>query len=195
MAKCPAYCPPTCQFTINYCDYPIYCEDYDCTNPETCTVMIPSDCVVYEGTLLQQYGVQNGTTATEIITQLVNLIYPECTTTTTTTTICQRPQGLQEFTFSNAITVGGVPPSVNFTASQILACQALDDFYNVPGSNLSGFGVDAESMIVGDTMYNGTTGTDCTLVEDGYYICLDLSSTQVYHVVDGILTEILPCVS
>jgi hypothetical protein len=156
--------------------------------------MIPSDCVVYQGTLLQQYGVQNGATATEIITQLVNLLYPGCIPTTTTT-ICQRPQGLQEFTFNNAIIVGGVPPSVEFTASQGEACQALNDFFNVPGSNLSGFGVDAESMIVGDTVYDGTTGTDCTLVEDGYYICLDLSSSQVYHIVDGILTEILPCIS
>jgi hypothetical protein len=193
MSKCPAYCPPTCRFTINYCDYPIYCEDYDCTNPETCTNYISSDCVVYEGTLLQQYGVENGATVTEIIQQLVNLVYPQCTTTTSTTTACQRPQGLQEFVFSNAIRVGGVGPSINFTASQILACQALDDFYNVSGSTLSGFGVDVESMTLGDTVYDGTTGTDCTVVPDGYYLCVVLSPTQVYRVVDGILTEILTC--
>jgi hypothetical protein len=82
MSKCPAYCPPTCEFTINYCDYPIYCEEYDCTNPETCTTIISSDCVVYEGISLQQYGIENGATATEIIIQLANLVFPNCTTTT-----------------------------------------------------------------------------------------------------------------
>lgn len=195
MAKCPAYCPPTCQFTINYCDYPIYCDDYDCANPETCTVMIPSDCVVYEGTLLQQYGVQNGATATEIIQQLVSLVYPQCTTTTTTTTICQRPSGLTTYGFSTSIMIGGVPPSVNFTISQAEACQALNDFFNISGSTISGFAVEAESMIIGDTVYDGTTGTDCTVVLDGYYICTELSTNNVYHIVNGILTEILSCAS
>jgi hypothetical protein len=84
MAKCPAYCPPTCHFEINYCDYPIYCDDYDCNNPETCRALISSDCVVYYGTLLQQYGVQNGDTVTDIILQLTELLYPDCFTTTTT---------------------------------------------------------------------------------------------------------------
>lgn len=198
MSKCPAYCPPTCEFTINYCDYPIYCDDYDCTNPEPCVIMIPSDCVVYQGTSLQQYGVENGATATEIIIQLVNLVYPNCTTTTTTststTTICQRPTGLSEFSFSNSIIVGGVGPGVEFTTSLGQACQALFDFYNISGSTLNGFGVETASMTVGNTIYNGGTGTDCTVVEDGYYICLDSPSpTQIYHTVGGVLTEILTC--
>jgi hypothetical protein len=85
MAKCPPYCPPTCHFEINYCDYPVYCDDYDCDYPETCRTLISSDCVVYYGTILQQYGVQNGDTVTNIILQLVELLYPGCIPTTTTT--------------------------------------------------------------------------------------------------------------
>ena len=83
--NCSKYCSPTCSFTINYCNYPVFCDDYDCTNPETCTQMIPSDCVIYEGTLFEPYGVESGATVTEIIQKLVYLLYPGCTTTTTTT--------------------------------------------------------------------------------------------------------------
>ena len=68
--KCSSYCPPNCPFVIDYCNHPIHCDDYDCTNPKTCVQLIASDCVIYEGTSLQQYGVQNGATATQIITQL-----------------------------------------------------------------------------------------------------------------------------
>lgn len=83
---CSKYCPPNCSFEVNYCDHPVFCEDYDCTNPETCVQVIPSDCVVYEGTLFEQYGVPSGATVTEIIQILVQLVYPNCTTTTTSTT-------------------------------------------------------------------------------------------------------------
>jgi len=84
MSKCSTSCPPTCSFTIDYCNYPVFCDDYDCQNPETCTVSIPSDCVVYNGTVLQQYGVENGDTVTEIIIKLAEFLYPDCFTTTTT---------------------------------------------------------------------------------------------------------------
>lgn len=83
--NCSKYCPPTCSFEINYCDYPVFCDDYDCTNPETCTQMIPSDCVTYEGSLFEQYGIQSGVTVTELIQSLAQLIYPDCYTNTTTT--------------------------------------------------------------------------------------------------------------
>lgn len=198
--KCSSYCPPNCPFVIDYCNYPILCDDYDCTNPKTCTELIASDCVIYEGTALQQYGIQPGQNATEIIIQLVNLVYPSCLTTTTTTsgittTICQRPQGLSDFTFDYSIEVGGTPPSFNFTFTQSDACQALLDFYNIPGSTLGGFGVQAASMSINDTVYTAGTGTDCTVVSDGYYLCIGLSNSQVYHVVGGVLTEILICAS
>ena len=62
--NCSKNCPPTCSFEINYCDYAVFCDDYDCTNPETCPQMIPSDCVIYEGTLFEQYGIQSGVTVT-----------------------------------------------------------------------------------------------------------------------------------
>lgn len=78
--NCSKYCPPQCEFAINYCDFPVFCEDYDCTNPETCVQSIPSDCVVYNGTALEQYGIYSGTTVTQIIQTLAQLVYPECFT-------------------------------------------------------------------------------------------------------------------
>jgi hypothetical protein len=85
-------CLNTCDFKIDYCNYPIFCDDYDCSNPETCVQMIPSDCVIYEGTLFEQYGLQSGVTVTEIIQRLVDLIYPNCNTSTTTSTTTVLPQ-------------------------------------------------------------------------------------------------------
>lgn len=86
-SKCSKFCPPSCSFTVNYCEYRVFCEDYDCTNPETCVQMIPSDCVIYEGNLLEPFGIAPGTSVTDIIIALAELVYPGCTTTTTTTTI------------------------------------------------------------------------------------------------------------
>lgn len=84
-SNCSIYCTPSCSFEINYCDYPVLCDDYDCTNPETCVQMIPSDCVTYDGDLFEQYGIPSGASVTEIIQTLAELIYPDCYTTTTTT--------------------------------------------------------------------------------------------------------------
>jgi hypothetical protein len=115
------------------------------------------------------------------------------TTLTPTTTICQRPQGLTTFTFFSSIEVGGIPPFINFTATLLDACQALDDNINVPNTILNGLSVEALSLTVGSTIYNAFTAPDCTVVLDGYYISFDISSTEIYHVVGGILTEILTC--
>lgn len=84
--SCSKECTPSCSFKINYCDYPVFCDDYDCENPETCVQVIPSDCVIYEGDSLEQYGIESGATVTDIIYRLAQLVYPECFTTTTTTT-------------------------------------------------------------------------------------------------------------
>jgi hypothetical protein len=157
--------------------------------------------VIYEGTALQQYGIQSGQNATQIITQLVNLLYPNCltttttsttTSTTTTTTVCQRPQGLTEFTFLNTIQVGGIPPSINFTATLIDACQALADSV-IPNTTLGGLSVEALSLTVGSTIYDSSTAPDCTVIPDGYYISFDITNTEIYRVVGGVLTQILNC--
>jgi hypothetical protein len=94
-------CLNTCNFKIDYCNYPILCDDYDCANPETCVQMIPSDCVTYEGTLFEQYGLQSGVTVTEIIQKLVDLIYPNCNTITTTTTVLPQCKAYTVTNFSS----------------------------------------------------------------------------------------------
>jgi hypothetical protein len=82
--SCSKYCPPSCSFEVNYCDHPVFCEEYDCTNPETCVELVASDCVQYTGDLFEQYGIQSGASVTEIIQTLALLIYGNACTTTTT---------------------------------------------------------------------------------------------------------------
>ena len=75
--KCPPYCPPACEFEQTYC-LP------ECEDSQNCDEYILSDCVAYEGTYLEQYGIEPGTSLTDVIIQLATLVYPDCYTTTTT---------------------------------------------------------------------------------------------------------------
>ena len=83
------------------CNYDCGCTDNPCTNCATTTtttfhcddpssdVVVSSDCVVYTGPTNQCYGIISGSTATNIISQLLlqaaNCTPPPTTTTTSTT--------------------------------------------------------------------------------------------------------------
>ena len=55
-----------------------------CPGGEPCSEAILTDCVIYNSSDLECYGVTPGMTITEVIGILLNLL-PDCTTTTTTT--------------------------------------------------------------------------------------------------------------
>lgn len=79
--NCTIYCPPNCPFVPQYC-IP------ECEDGQNCVEILVSDCIMYEGTYLEQYGVEPGTSLTGVIIHLANLVYPDCTTTTTTLPPC-----------------------------------------------------------------------------------------------------------
>jgi len=69
--KCTSDCPPECSFEPNYCTRV-------CNDAENCANQTYSDCVIYTGTGLQQYGIEPGATVTEVILMLAELLYPQC---------------------------------------------------------------------------------------------------------------------
>lgn len=121
-------CIHTCNFSINYCNHPIFCDNYSCLNPETCVQMIPSDCVTYTGTLFEQYGLSSGVSVTEIIKRLVELIYPNCNTITTTTTV--------------------LPPCINYSIANFTSELPVEYTY----VNCSNQAVTPPPIILGDTV-------------------------------------------
>ena len=111
--------------------------------------------------------------------------------TTTTTTICSRPTGLNLYGFYTGYQVDSDPPVVS-TGSLTDACDAIT-FTNSFSAVMTGFSVNATSLLLGVTVYYGTDSS-CTLTPDGWYFTDESRSTGfVYHVVGGIITEISNC--
>ena len=76
--NCTIYCPPKCPFSPEYC-LP------ECEDAINCEEILLSNCVIYEGTNLEQYGIEPGSNLTDVIIALANLVYNDCIPTTTTT--------------------------------------------------------------------------------------------------------------
>jgi hypothetical protein len=111
--------------------------------------------------------------------------------TTTTTTACSRPAGLNLYGFFTGYQVGSSPAIVS-TGSLMDACAAIA-FTNSTSVIMTGFSVNAENLFVGTEVYY-ETGTDCTLVPDGWYFTSEGQSEGfAYHLVGGIITEISSC--
>lgn len=119
------------------------------------------------------------------------------TSSTSTTTQCFRPTGLlsSSFIYRYSINYG---PFINSSGSVGDACSAIsvltspveEDYYQV--SWYEGY---AASFTIGQTVYFGE-GTSCALMPDGYYFTGEsLNTNNVYHVVGGVITEIINCSS
>lgn len=125
---------------------------------------------------------------------------------TTTTTICQRPYNtLTEFTFIQGYTLGSITPDpeVIFTDTLQEACNAIpviDYIYsigNTDGSEANIFNGYANTttteLQLANIVYYGDS-LDCTFVLDGFYLLfLPQLFPNVYHIVGGVVVDILSC--
>jgi hypothetical protein len=122
----------------------------------------------------------------------VDIILTEPTTTTTSSTVCQRPEGLTNKAF-NWKYIPPVGPEFIFTGSFLDACTASDAFDGpFPSGSMEGKSAQLASLTVGETVYLGIFSTDCTLLEDGFYIT-DLLTNEITEVVGGIIISISNC--
>ena len=97
---------------------------------------------------------------------------------------CQRPSGLTNFGFNDTRN----DTSLNFTGSLVDACAAKN-----AGTGLSGRLHQAESLVVGKTVYYGINYTNCTLVPTGYYLAGAFPPYQVVYIVDGVIDSLPSC--
>jgi hypothetical protein len=145
----------------------------------TTTTEAPLDCTL-AGTVVLTNCTLVGTA---VIT--VPPVPPPCTRPTTITTF-------ELITGYNTL----VPPStVNSTGSQIDACAAIAYVTSSPDFVYTFIIGQAFSLSLLQTVYIGT-GTDCTVMPDGWYFTDQSANTttNVYHIVSGVITEIVQCV-
>jgi hypothetical protein len=74
-----------CNNCLPYGENKVYC--IECGDGTPCFVKYSSDCAVYKGDDLECFGIEPGTNLTDVILNLLALVFPECHTTTTTSTI------------------------------------------------------------------------------------------------------------
>jgi hypothetical protein len=121
---------------------------------------------------------------------------------TTTTTICQRPSSLLSYVLYNGYQITGESP-VNTSTSFETLCESFSIINSPVEKTLTSFNFMSiltpsyftnVILEVGQILYNTNFLTDCSLVADGWYY--DLNSPidgHTYHVVNGVVTEIVNC--
>ena len=105
---------------------------------------------------------------------------------------CERPEGLINKAF-NWKYIPPVGPEFIFTDSFINACTASDAFDGpFPSGSMQGKAGQLASFTLGETVYLGIFTTDCTLLEDGFYIT-DLGTNEITEIVGGVIISISNC--
>ena len=99
-----------------------------------------------------------------------------------------RPTGLTTFNFKYGIDYNGV---YYYTiATELTAYDCGWKWYS--GGVPRGLDCQMASLTVNQTVYLGT-GIDTNVLDDGYYVLdIPVSGVDVYHVLNGIVTEIIP---
>ena len=163
-------------------DYALTVYDYfrDFTGTTICTITGPKDC-------------EYGASYFEFI--------PPTPTPTPTNVTCERPLNISSRNFNSRLYWNnGTQPTFYFTGSSTDACSAISIFNSqIPTDpiTLQGLFCDySPSFTVGATVYNWQRPftTNCELLETGYYIT-NLFNSEVTHVVNGIIQQILYCPS
>lgn len=104
---------------------------------------------------------------------------------------CTRPEGLTNKIFYWSYTPP-VGPEFIFTGSFFDACTASDAFDGpFPSGSMQGKTGQTAVFTLGETVYLGLS-TDCTLLEDGFYIT-DLATNEITEIVGGVITSIGIC--
>jgi hypothetical protein len=105
---------------------------------------------------------------------------------------CERPGGLINKSFNWKYTPSGGPEFI-FTSSFLDACTASNEFdTNIPSGTMQGKAGQLASFTLGETVYLGIFSTDCTLLEDGFYIT-DLDTNEITEIVGGVIMSISNC--
>jgi hypothetical protein len=121
---------------------------------------------------------------------------------TTTTTLCQRPSWLLSYTLYSGYEIIGETPVVTSSSFEVL-CESFSIILSPVEKTLTSFNFMSELttsfgatgvLEVGQILYNTDYLTDCSLVADGWYFDLNgpINNTT-YHVVNGVITEIVNC--
>jgi hypothetical protein len=115
---------------------------------------------------------------------------------TTTTTICQRPSWLVSVTLYSGYEITGEFPVYTSTSFETL-CESFPIMLAPVEKTFISFtamSTGSDPFEVGQILYNTDYSTDCSLVEDGWYYVLDsLFDGYTYHVVNGVIIEIVNC--
>jgi len=109
---------------------------------------------------------------------------------------CQRPAGLQTTLFITGYDIVNPPSTVVSTGSQIDACAAIAYLFSTPAAEriITSISGQFSSITVNQTIYDGTTGTDCTVIADGWYFTNQTAGYgNVFNVVGGVITQIVNC--
>jgi hypothetical protein len=109
---------------------------------------------------------------------------------------CTRPISMTTFELITGYDILDPLSNVVSTASQVDACNAIAYVTTNQDFVYTFIIGQAVSLSLLQTVYLGT-GTDCTVVPDGWYFTDQSANTttNVYHIVSGIITEIVQCVA
>jgi hypothetical protein len=110
--------------------------------------------------------------------------------------VCARPQGLRPFTLVTGYDIIDPPSNVVSTASQVDACNAITYVTTNTEFVYTEIIGDAFSLTLSQTVYVNNGTTNCDVIPDGWYFTDESANTttDVYHVVAGVIVEIVPCV-
>lgn len=115
---------------------------------------------------------------------------------TTTTTICQRPSWYVSYKLYKGYEITGESPVITSTSFEE-TCQSFPIIFTPSEKTLLSFTAmseDNDSLEVGQILYDTDYLSDCSLVPDGWYYSAEgLNEGFVYHVVNGVITEIVNC--
>jgi hypothetical protein len=117
-------------------------------------------------------------------------------TTTTTTTLCIPFRFMATYELYSGYEITGELP-VDTSVSFELLCESFPIIVSPVDKTLTNFTcvLEGESILeVGKVLYAADYLTTCSVVPDGWYYDFDsLVNFKTYHVVNGIITEILTC--
>lgn len=151
------------------------------TTTTTSTTQVPADCNLEGEVILTNCELEG----TGVIT--IPPIPPPC----------QRPMGLQTFLYITGYTIIDPPSTVVSTANSEDACNALTFLYGNTineGFTITTILAQAVNTTIAQIVYDGLTGTDCTVIADGWYFTDETASSgNVFNVVGGIITQIVSC--
>ena len=110
---------------------------------------------------------------------------------------CQRPMNVEDFSFITGYNIISPPSTVVSTANVEDACNAANYINSIEEPDvitINNIPVQALSIAIDEIVYDGFTGTDCTVIADGWYFTDEsLNSGTVFNVIGGLIAEIISC--